>query len=206
VLTPADIAKLAAAVAATILVTLLWVHCSAQRRVDRSALHSVKVALRLLAIHAAAIYVLCVVGEMPANVYLVMTAVLYAISSAPALIGGGSNVVEFAFVMAIFLPAYLLRQFVLGFPDAEEVILKPPKFKKSNDPPPRKSDTGTVVATLRPMGKVELAGEQFDAVSAYGHMIDVGTPIRVTGHRGGVFLVTAQNIDTSETHAHGTSA
>lgn len=203
---PADIVKLAAAVAATIVVTLLWIHWSAQQRVDRSTRHSVKVVVRLLVIHAAAIYILCVVGEMPVNVYLVMTAVLYAISSAPDLIGGGSNVVEFAFVLAIFLPAYLLRQFVLGFPDADEVILKPPKSSKSNEPPPRKSDTGTVVATLRPMGKVELAGEQFNAVSAYGTMIDVGTPIRVTGQRGDTILVAEHRIEVPDPHAHGPSS
>lgn len=187
---PADIAKLAAPVAATIAVTLLWIRCSRQQRVDRSALNSTKVALRLLAVHAAVIYVLCIVGHMPVDYYLVLTAVVYFVAVVgPVGPTSTDELVGFAFLMALLIPAYVLKQFVLGFPDRDQVILTPPKFARSTDPPPRKSDTGTVVATLRPMGRIELAGEEFNAVSDLGKLIDVGVSIRVTGHRGDAFLV-----------------
>ncbi len=110
---------------------------------------------------------------------------------------GGTDYVDMLFFALIIVPPYVLKQFVLGFPDREELIPVPEAVEINNEPPARKCDTGTVVAALRPMGKIELGGEQFDAASAGGTMIQAGTPIRVCGSRGKLYLVSEVDVEAS---------
>src|SRR5688572_5622592 len=96
-----NIVKLAGAVTATIVLTLLWLHRSSQQRVDRSLAHSVKVALRLLVIHALAIYVLCIAWRVPVNAYVGMAALAFFIAAVDAYAAPGDDIVAFIFGILI---------------------------------------------------------------------------------------------------------
>lgn len=184
----------------TAAISLLWVHCSGQDRVSRSVRHSLRVVMWLLAIHMAWYFVLCEWWGVSGKTYLVTTAVLYFVASLldTQLGNVATDPLGLTIVMIVLLPLYVLKQLVLGFPDRIELIPNPEAVPTEHHPPPRRSETGVAVSALRPMGTIELAGEQFNAASASGRVIDAGTPIRVTGNRGKVYLVAAQEDDSQE--------
>lgn len=88
---------------------------------------------------------------------------------------------------------YLLKEFVLGFP---ELLLSPP-----DDRFVEVSSTGRFAEFLErlaittgpclPQGEIEIDEGRFPAISDSGMMIDSGKPVRVTGERNGSLLVRA---------------
>lgn len=196
-----DIAKLSLVTVATIAVTLLWVHRSTQEKVSRTGVASIKIGLRLIILHAIAAYLLCGIFSVPSNAYLVITSLVFLIASAVSLDShpGSGDAVGFAIGMMFIMPHYVLKQYVLGFPDRDLVIPAPDVVPRDNSPPACETDIGIVVSTLRPMGIVELAGRRFNAASATGTMIEVGTNIRISGQRGNVYLVTELETDGTQT-------
>jgi membrane-bound ClpP family serine protease len=186
-----DILKAGLLCAGTIVAVLLWVHRSKQTKVSHSVGTSVNIALRIVVLHIGFALLLCGSLKIPFNVLLYVLPFVYMATYAISLenFPAASDVVEAALVLSMTLPFYVIQQFVLGFPDRHEMVLKPPKLPRDDDPPTYASDTGVVVAMLRPMGQVKLAGERYSAASVDGKMVDVGTTIRVCGHRGKVLLV-----------------
>lgn len=187
-----DIAKLVAVVAATITITLLWVHRSSQTHFVSKARNSYMIAARIMAVHAFFIWVLCGRNSVPVDVYIVIVGVAFILCAVMASGGsmpGGGDLMSAVIFSAIMGPVLLLMLFVFGLPDKELLIPEPDVSVPKRDPPPRACDTGTAVSALRPMGTIELAGERFNACSAMGTIIDVGTPIRVCGQRGELLLV-----------------
>lgn len=187
-----DIAKLVAVVAATIAITLLWLHRSSQTHFVSNARNPWMIAARIVAVHAFFIWVLCGRNSVPVDAYLVIVGVvffLFAVMASGAGPPGGGDLISAVIVSAIMGPVLLLMLFVFGLPDKELLIPEPDVSAPKRDPPPRSCDTGIAVSALRPMGTIELAGERFNACSALGTIIDVGTPIRVCGQRGELLLV-----------------
>ncbi len=178
--------------AAIVTSVLAWVHWSQQTRVPRSFRNNFIIAMRIIALFSGGMWLLC--GLLSVPLYFSLAAMLFVLlmsshisfDSFPAAEGP----IEFAFGMALIIPFYVLQQFVLGFPDRDRVVLVPPEVPVNRDPPPRQSDTGVVVSTLRPMGQVVLAGDRFTAASEDGRMLAVGTLIRVCGQRGTMLLVS----------------
>ena len=83
-----------------------------------------------------------------------------------------------------------LKQFILGFPDRDEVILSPPANPfVQPDLSNLISSQGTVVATLKPSGKVEIAGIEYSATTADGMLLDPGMAIRVSDVRNTILIV-----------------
>lgn len=202
-LTPIDAIKIAAVCSTLITAALMWVHCSSQTKVPRDLRTSRKIAQRIFGVYTA--FFLMFGGTLEVSVNILLLAILF-ISLMTAAVSfdtsfGGTDTASFAFVLAATTPFYVLQQFVLGFPDRDLVILVPPKVDVNLTPPPRKSDIGVVMATLRPMGRIDLAGECFSAAAADGKMLDVGTHIRVCGQRGTVLLVEAMKDQLSDSES-----
>lgn len=193
-----EITKLSCGIVTMVVVTLLWVHRSSQQNVSRTSVAGFKIALRIFLVQMGFAYVFCRIFSVPVDVYLTITSVIFLLATAVSLDSiPADNAVGLGISMLFMLPLYILKQFVLGFPDRDLVILSPPSLSIEISPPPRRTNLGVVVSTLRPMGTIELAGERFNAVSDTGVMIDVGTQIRVTGHRGNMFLVSRTNTEAS---------
>ncbi len=191
-MSPLDIAKLVAVVAATIAITLLWVHRSSQAHFVPSARNSCMIAARIVIAHAFFIWVLCGRNSVPVDAYLVIVGVVFFLFAVMASGGGsprGGDLISAVIFSAIMGPVLLLMLFVFGSPDKELLIPEPDVSVPKREPPPRSCDTGIAVSALRPMGTIEVAGERFNACSALGTIIDVGTPIRVCGQRGELLLV-----------------
>lgn len=178
--------------AAIVTSVLGWIHGSHQTKVLRSVQNSFVVAMRIAGLFCGGMWILSGVLGVPTFISLTVAVVVWVISS---LISLGCfppvhGPIEFAFGMTIVIPFYIVQQFVLGFPDRDQVVLVPPEVPVNRDPPPRQSDIGIVVSTLRPMGHIELAGDRFAAATEDGKMLAVGTPIRVCGQRGILLLVS----------------
>lgn len=201
-LTMSDILKTALADVAITIVVLLWVHRSKQTIVPRSWELSRSIMLRILTLHVAGMICLCGVLKIPMNTLLIALPFVY-VMCAVTLEGlpPPTDPVGFAVILTFVLPFFAMQQFVLGFPVLKEGVLEPPIVPQKPEPPPLACDTGVVVAMLRPMGDVELAGERFSATSFDGKMLEVGTPIRVCGRRGNVLLVTTLDSEEAPSHA-----
>ena len=70
-----------------------------------------------------------------------------------------------------------VHSLILGFPDASTLFPEPePHVPASpSDPATLETDMGTVIAQLRPMRQVEVAGQVYPAVSRESQVVDVGT-------------------------------
>lgn len=95
----------------------------------------------------------------------------------------------------IWLPLFVLKQFVYGFPDRDELVLEPPAPAQPVPTVQPPAQTGVVVATLRPLGNVEIQGQQFSARSTTGAMVGVGEAVSVVGSDGQVVLVETTSED-----------
>ncbi len=180
--------------ASTILFTLMWVHFSKQEDVKRTVIHSIRIALCLTILNAASYYLLCQVFSIPEHFYLLATAIVFLIAAVlvPDFYPDtdSDEIIVFVLIMLLVAPLYIVKQLVLGFPDRKRVILSSAtNATPALESPKPKGRTGLTISALRPMGTVDFAGEQFDAASATGKMIDAGQTVHWTGHRGNILLV-----------------
>ena len=112
------------------------------------------------------------------------------------------NVVGIALYLALIAPAWIIQQWVLGFPDS----LKPPQgvslltaiAESSQVAIPETGMSGTVVTPLRPEGKVDIDGQPHTAAAASGQFIDVGEQVEVCGRRNRTLLVRPTNGSSSK--------
>lgn len=188
-LTLLELYVLSAAGAVLVGVTLQWQHRSSQNLVARNRETTTWIVGRLLMVYAIAAVVLCDwIGVRVVNFLLALPfAYLMACVGANAPLGTTAG--EFVIGMMIFLPFLLIREFVLGFPMGEPLCPEPPVVPVNPTPPPRQADEGIVVATLRPMGRIQIGDEQFDAASFDGNWVEVNEAVQVCGQRGTVYLV-----------------
>ncbi|MDB5387523.1 MAG: hypothetical protein JWM11_3169 [Planctomycetaceae bacterium] len=188
---PIEMMKVALPCVAFTAVMLGWVHLSRQTKVSRSPRNSLIMVGRLVVVFASAIGIFCVWFGVPANVFLVLSGVfLLLVRFANLDAVPGNNAFEVAVGLMILLPVYVLKQFVLGFPDRDEVFLTPPA--ETFVPPDfshLNAALGIVVATLKPSGKVQIDNAVYSATTEDGKLLDTGTAIRVSGMRNAVLVV-----------------
>jgi membrane-bound ClpP family serine protease len=174
----------------TTAITLAWVHLSKQAVVNRSARHSIRIAVCLLVATTCLFLLLCRVCSFSGYVYLFSTGTLFAVSAPLSWkFNPGGDAASFAVGTAVFMPLYIAKQFILGFPDRDHVVLSPPSTSPPEIPAP-KAKLGVTVSALRPMGTVDFCGERFNATSDSGIMIQAGRSVQLTGRRGDVLLVS----------------
>lgn len=179
---------------------LLWIHRSSQTAVPRSWPHSRMVLVRLAVLYAAAslpvgIWLPGLVGPLaialPVVVLLMSQVSLGWLEAAD---GPGS----FGLAILFSTPFYALRQYVLGFPDRNDLVLSPPASRHhapasasrlGTDAEEADGSPATVIAPLRPAGLVEIAGNRAEAMSFDGGWIATGTAVEVCGRRNRTLVV-----------------
>lgn len=172
---------------------LAWLYLSSQSTTPRSLHTSLLIVARLIATVVLPYVILCTWLGLPEMVFAGCAAFVLLVSLVATHQGfQAGHVFEFALVNAIGLPIYALKQFVLGFPDRDILILSPPSdITPPSDLSRLNHATGTVLATLRPCGTVEIEGVVYNAASADGKYLDMGAEIRVTGIRNLLLIVIA---------------
>ncbi len=180
---------------AVTVITLGWVHLTRQTKVSRSLRNSLVIAGRLFAVHVLTYAVLCAWLGIWAQVMLIIAAVVLLLAPLATLNGIiGDDVLGVAIAMTVLVPVYALKQFILGFPDRDEVILTPPKDALILTDLSRLNEaTGTVVSTLKPFGKVEIEGAVYSATTADSLLIDQGATVRICEVRNTTVVVRAIN-------------
>lgn len=189
-----DIAKVAAAWFVTTALVLIGILGSRPSRIPRTVFTAFVIAARLLFVYGVTFAIFWGCLGIPVNVLLIVSGIVLVLSALARLdldfvVSDGA--VGAALILMFMVPVYILKQFVLGFPDHDEIVLTPPEEAARNEPPQITSKLGTVTATLRPWGKVEVAGTTYSATSADGKLLDPGVAVRITEVRGNVLVVMA---------------
>ncbi|WP_077026545.1 hypothetical protein [Fuerstiella marisgermanici] len=209
-MTESELLKVSLVCAAFIAATLLWVFGSKQTAVPRKAARAFSIAVRIVLVHGAVVgffYGLDGVAIDTLLKWLPVGVVLLLLTKPKCIELLGhffpfDGVLGVAFAAAIsftvFMPLYLLKQFVLGFPDkphwdrAQKQMREPPEqqlpTKTLPDFPPA-GTVGVVSAALRPMGMVEIEGTAFPARHPGNQLLAVGTSVLTCGAQNGTLLV-----------------
>lgn len=111
-----------------VLITMLWIHKTQPENVALTTLNSLLIPLRLFVVHAIifAIY-LPFPGMLSATVPFVAVAAMCVLPFATIdFIPGGGNS-AFSVGKMLMIPAYGLRQFVIGFPDKQILMDRSPE-------------------------------------------------------------------------------
>lgn len=192
---------------------LLYVHASKQTRIPRTLARSRMVAVRAavlcLGVFLGLGWGLGIASQRIALGLLIATPLILATSLKVYDMSGDLPAV--ALVVLIFTPPYMLKQYLLGFPDYDEIVLLPPgsppstsRIKRAPSRPaqgattpaealsaavPEGPQVATAVSVLRPAGTVEIRGARFAAISQDGTLIPVGAQVEVCGERNQSLLV-----------------
>ena len=180
-------------------VAVAWVHGSRQSAVPRDTKHSVTIVLKALALIGLLTYLAHAGLHLSANAMLGIApfALLLAFAANVERVGGGSPE-SMAIAMALLLPIYLAKQFVLGFPDRKEFILEPDPYNSRDDACESfQGKTGVVSTSLRPMGSVIIDGIDFPAKTDDGDFIPAKTPIIVLRGNSRLLVVARSNTSPS---------
>jgi len=188
-----DVLKMVGAWCIFVVVTLVWVHLSEQSRVSRTQRHSLAIAARLLLVFLAYFGVLGYCLSVPVNVLLIICSLILVIAPLASLkIEPPADEIGAAVWIFLMLPTYALKQYILGFPDHDEVILIPPEHPTVHSTLSGMIDRhGVVKSTLKPSGKVEIDGTEYSATTADGKMLDEGAAICVSDIRNTMLIVTS---------------
>ncbi|MDB5341246.1 MAG: hypothetical protein JWN70_6865 [Planctomycetaceae bacterium] len=186
-----DVTKVSAAWAIATALVIFWIHLTRPAAIPRTVYSAFVIGVRLLFVYGVSYALLCICLRVPINVFLTFSSVILLLSSL-ARLDVAPPMQEFWGILwlTIIIPIYILKQLILGFPDHDELIPPPPTGSASNDMSHLIQATGSVTATLRPAGKVEVAGKAYSATTADGKYLDRGAAIRVSGVRNGTLIVT----------------
>lgn len=183
-----DVLKMIAAWCLVAVVTLGWVHLTRQPKVSRTRRQSLAIVGRLLLVFLAYFGVFGYCLGISAKPLLIFSGFILVIVPLASLKHDPPG----ALWILIMLPIYTLKQYILGFPDHDEVILTPPEHpivhSKLSDMIDR---LGVVRSTLKPSGKVEIDGTVYSATTADGKMLDEGAAICVSDIRNTILIVTS---------------
>ncbi len=186
--------------AVSIVATLLWVHRSSQESIARSAKSYLGIALRMALVHGVMVLFCGYTGlsirwvALPLNGLFVLTPSSRLMRSGSFL---GGDIIESVLPMLIVLPSYAVKQYILGFPDRDILVLKPEitipnQHQRQASARPRPSQlsgqAATVVATLKPSGTIRIGDQQHSATSEGSLFIDAGEEVTVCGERNGTLV------------------
>ena len=196
-----DILKFAAAWGITTAIILICVNLNPKSPIPRTIYSAFVIAIRLLFVYALTFAILSVCFGIPVDAVLIACCVVLALSPLARLdldipsrlqvLNLFGEQVGIALWLTVMIPVYIVQQFVLGFPDHDEVVLVPPVHAEREELPDLMGAVGTVTATLRPWGKVEVAGVTYSATTADGKLLDRGVAVCVTEVRNAVLVVVA---------------
>lgn len=162
------------------------------------------IASRLAFVIASTYYILCYVGGLNADWVVVLSMICLVLSPIASLRNNTcglpvSSDIEGIFFLAIILaiigPVYFIKQFVLGFPERDVFVLKPPVLAisklrvKKTVIHEMNGQSAIVIATLRPTGKIECDGTCFEAISFDGSLIEVGQLVQIGELQNRLYVV-----------------
>lgn len=200
-----DIAKLVGGLFVLVTAMLVLLRFSSLERISRSPRLAFSVGIRLTYVYGVGVFVLYWLLGLSANVVLIVAGVFFVLGLLASFefengLGFavvGADLLGLALGLLVMVPVWMVKQFVLGFPDRDKIVL--PAYSKINRIAKRPSPVRaidelsheplTVVATLRPMGKVVWRDGHFDAISINGQYVEVGTKVRAQELRDQMFVV-----------------
>lgn len=191
-----DAAKFSAGLVALLTITLGWVHLSGQKRISREIRSAIAIAIRLTYVYVVFVVIFYWLVGLNPNIVLTILFVIYVFAVLVEEFDVGHDVLTITFALFVLFPLWVVKQFILGFPDRHLLvppsyayrgaIAKRPAAPRINELP---TESLTVVAMLRPMGKVAWGDAQYEACSSDGQMIEVGSKVTAVGRRDGMFVV-----------------
>lgn len=208
-MTSIDVLKLVAICLAFLVLALLWVYRFKRDDLPWTFKTVLSVTSRVIFVEGAVIAVVCygcevsvdgllklipffVIGLLLSNRY-----VEYIVPPVDNILFAA---VISAFLVTCILPFYIIKQFVIGFPDRRH-------FKKLTESPEPYTPTkpveieitpdakGVVSAALRPLGKVDVDGQSHNARHIGSAFVDTGTAVVVCGQQKGVLFVKEDGIE-----------
>lgn len=183
---------LVAGVLLSVVFALMWLFHRDQTTLARSPGNAIRICFRILILHAIAFAIGHFLGglSLRSMAIVVFAAPLVVVCLHQISWGDmGGDIIGFALIV----PAYLLKHFVLGLALSHDLDLE--QIDESLVKPVPKPDhsyvsrTGFVCATLRPLGEIRIGDLTLSAKSHDGGMIDVDTPVVVTGVSGNTQIV-----------------
>ncbi|MGN6546860.1 MAG: hypothetical protein ACTHK7_17525 [Aureliella sp.] len=173
-----DLLKLLLFVVLLNAVAIGWVLRSRQRLVPKSSRFCAAMSLKICGICMSCFAVFYGLLGLPADVLVCSALVVVGLCAIPNLdVAQGDPL-----VLAILFPFYIVQQYVLGYPDKDLLLATPPSSPNPNFDPrlvETLGRTATVVATLRPVGRVAIEGTEFNARTVGGDYVDVDVPMIV---------------------------
>jgi hypothetical protein len=168
--------------------TLRWVHRSNQDRVQKTADVTRSILVRL-AVIVGGLFVACWLIDIAAWIPLLALGILLMFGLTGGLLGLP--------VAAVF---WMIQQYILGFPDRDELILAPPgpiarEHSESAALTQLIGHDATVLSPLKPTGEIDVCEARHTATSESGGYLDPGDVVVVTGVKDGRLLVR-QRSDT----------
>jgi len=208
-MTESELLKVSLVCAAFIAATWLWVFGSKQAAVPRTPARAFSIALRIILVHGVVVGFFHGLDGVPIDTLLrwLPVGVVLLLLTKPKYLDRIENFPDFGLpgvicltvtIFGVFLPLYLLKQFVLGFPDkphwdrAQKEMREPPEQQlptKTLPEFPPAGTAGVVSAALRPMGMVEIEGTAFPARHTGNQLLAVGTSVLTCGEQNGTLLV-----------------
>lgn len=197
--------KASLACAVCIAFALGWLYFSHQKTLSKSVQNCLAISTRVILIHAIAFFFCAWIG-VPVNVLVILSVMVLALSPSASVaedsplnkaVPDEAGFLFFTVGVIVLAPVFILKQFVLGFPDRDHLVLRTPQTKgrskdfveSSSKSTEIKDEPCTVVATLKPMGQIQYQGSRRNAVSFDGSMIEVGQIVTVCGRNNQLLLV-----------------
>jgi hypothetical protein len=185
-----DVARITTAWVGVTILVLVWIHLTRPPSIPLTLYAAFVIAVRLLFLYATsyAFFTLCL--GVPVNVLVIISILILVLAplARPDFVPG-NDVLQVAVGLTVMAPVSILKQLILGFPDHDQIVLQPPAVTATVEYSHLIQATGTVMATLKPSGKVTIANRIYPATTADGKYLDQGTAIRVTGVRNGTLIV-----------------
>ena len=170
----------------TVSIILLWIFSSKQNRVPRTRRTAICISLRTLPLFIVFLFI-C----QGLNVSVFRAMLILALSFWVIFIAFPSGLIGFFEpTVGILGVLYIFQQWILGWPDKQTLFLEPPTNDFSNGETLSSliGQIGIASSTLRPMGKVHIGEEEYDAQSEFGY-IENGLEVKVTGKKNTTLIV-----------------
>ncbi len=188
-MTALEIVATSGSIIVTVSLVLAWLLLSSQESISRDA-HIVRWVAVRAAITSGVLFVTC--WKSIGLTIWASCAVVAAVPLITMLLPVLASAIDTSFagliLLPILLPCFAMAVVVLG-PAIFETLYPRPEPEAKSAPPALPPGPGAVVATLRPIGDIEINGERLTAKSVSGGMVAVGTEVSVIAREGNVLLV-----------------
>ncbi len=198
-----EIVKLAAVGVGLLVLALSFVHLTKQKRVSRSITTSLMISIRFAIVYIGLFWIWCVLLRMPVDFFLILIAVWLVFSTLTLASPESGEMFLFAIGIVLGGPLLFLLSFIYWDSVVFDSLVLHPS-EPTSEPKDKSTDSqehlhaiGTVVATLKPTGAIEINGSNHSAATEDGKFLDVGATVEVRSYRNRTMLVrVVEEIET----------